>query len=336
MKSKFLLIGSILISFGISCIPEGNYGPYPGERKSPVSMEHTYELQVVDINDTPLPEVKVDFYIKKVNFYIEELEVGMIRPQQIRQSEELYEDKKILKSSITYTDFEGKVLEKVLLEKSTRQFASSSYYRTCFRYELTKKGYFPESGVMVSSSVREIESEKVTLIRPTDYFKPTFLSSKIGMELKDKILTLLKKRSLGKSKVLETPDCYMQTRSIELIEFKDKNYLKVGFVSTNVYNSLKLTKYDVGKSLFDEVIRKILTPLNSYISDPNQFYGYDLHITGFTRPFTREYGSIPIKYRFIIPQETVKRYEDKDISGQGLLNESIILMNDERIELKLQ
>ncbi|MEQ1838436.1 MAG: hypothetical protein ABL858_08930, partial [Candidatus Nitrotoga sp.] len=43
-----------------------------------------------------------------------------------------------------------------------------------------------------------------------------------------------------------------------------------------------------------------------------------------------------IEYRFLIPQEIVKKYKDKDISGQQLLDASVILMNDERIELKLQ
>ncbi|MCK4794214.1 MAG: hypothetical protein KAV87_61370, partial [Desulfobacteraceae bacterium] len=103
------------------------------------------------------------------------------------------------------------------------------------------------------------------------------------------------------------------------------------------YNALRLNKYDIAKTLFDEVVRKALNPLNSHISDPTQFYGYDINIIGYTKSFTDEY-SIPtsIEYRFIMPQATIRNYKDNDISGQDLLNESIILMDDERIELKLQ
>jgi len=121
------------------------------------------------------------------------------------------------------------------------------------------------------------------------------------------------------------------------LNLKAKKYLKFKFVNTNVYNSLRLTKYDIAKILFDEVIRKILDPLNYHISDPTQFYGYDLTILAGTKSFARK-SDIPtlIEYRFIIPQATVGKYKDKDISGQDVLNESIILMDDERIELKLQ
>ncbi len=396
MKSKLLLIGSILISFAISCVPEANYDPYPRERKiiepsereNPVSIEHTYELQVVDIDDTPVPEAMVEFSIKS--------------------GEEL----NIVKDSVAYTDSEGKLLQKVLVTPDRMNPGGNSYH-SFFAYKVSKEGYFPKSGVLSSTSSfpslqkaksmrlwsimqsnqgnrcmiddkilregdsikgfkvlqigdsfvklesggaevvlrldfsypefiqrsneqreikSEIKSEKVRLIRLTHYFKPTFLSSKVGMELKDKILPFIE------SKIFERlTDSYMESRSIDLVTFKGKKYLRFKFVSDKVYNSLRLTKYDIAKILFDEVIRKILNPLNSHISDPTQFYGYDLTIIGHTKSFTDEYiMPTSIEYRFIMAQETVRKYKDKDISGQDVLNESIILMDDERIELKLQ
>jgi len=183
-----------------------------------------------------------------------------------------------------------------------------------------------------SDKKHEMKSEKVRLIHLNDYFKTTFLSSKIGIELKDKILPLIEQR------IFESlTDCYMETRSIDLLIYKGKKYLRFKFVSDKVYNALRLNKYDIAKTLFDEVVRKALNPLNSHISDPTQFYGYDINIIGHTKSFTDEY-SIPtsIEYRFIMPQATIRNYKDNDISGQDLLNESIILMDDERIELKLQ
>lgn len=104
-----------------------------------------------------------------------------------------------------------------------------------------------------------------------------------------------------------------------------------------VFNSLKLDKYDIGKKVFDEIIRKILSPLNDYIGDSELFYGYDLAVTGHTKSFAEETAvSEDIEYRFMIPESIVSKYKDKDISGQQVLDSSIILMDDERVEFRLQ
>jgi hypothetical protein len=38
----------------------------------------------------------------------------------------------------------------------------------------------------------------------------------------------------------------------------------------------------------------------------------------------------------MMPESVVRKYKNKDITGQDLLNQSIILMDADRIELKLQ
>ena len=125
--------------------------------------------------------------------------------------------------------------------------------------------------------------------------------------------------------------------SIDLVTFKEKKYLQFEFNNLNVFNSLKLDKYDIGKEIFDEVIRKILNPLNDYIGDSELFYGYDLSVTGHTKSFAKETAvSEDIEYRFMIPESIVSKYKDKDISGQQVLDSSIILMDDERVEFRLQ
>ena len=67
------------------------------------------------------------------------------------------------------------------------------------------------------------------------------------------------------------------------------------------------------------------------------FYGYDLSVTGHTKSFAEETAvSEDIEYRFMIPESIVSKYKDKDISGQQVLDSSIILMDDERVEFRLQ
>jgi len=85
------------------------------------------------------------------------------------------------------------------------------------------------------------------------------------------------------------------------------------------------------------MIRKVLSPLNEYLGSSNLFYGYDLTVVGHTKSFAEEYATAKsIEYRFMIPESVVRKYKNKDISGQKVLDESVILMDDERIELKLQ
>lgn len=83
-----------------------------------------------------------------------------------------------------------------------------------------------------------------------------------------------------------------------------------------------------------------MNPLNDHISNPKMFYGYDLKVIGYTKNFADKYSEYsagtPIEYRFMIPEDIVRKYKNKDISGQVVLDSSIILMDDERIELKLQ
>jgi hypothetical protein len=112
---------------------------------------------------------------------------------------------------------------------------------------------------------------------------------------------------------------------------------KFKFINSNVYNSLKLSKYDIGGRLFDEVVRKILNPLNEYIGGSESLYRYDIRIIGHTKDFTEESATSQfIEYRFMMPESVVRKYKNKDITGQDLLNQSIILMDADRIELKLQ
>ncbi|MGX4641720.1 hypothetical protein [Massilia sp. SYSU DXS3249] len=107
--------------------------------------------------------------------------------------------------------------------------------------------------------------------------------------------------------------------------------------SENVFNSLKFDRYGTGKEVFDGTVRKTLNPLNDRISDPKLFYGYNIVISTRTKNFTKE--SDPgerLKYEFMMPQAAVRNYKNKDISGQRLIDESVVLLNDERIDLKFQ
>jgi hypothetical protein len=277
------------------------------------SISHQYELLIVDVDGNQLEGVNIEYTLK--------------------------DGERVVKNGSYITTSDGIFRENLNVTTDTNYSYITTYNKSNFDFKASKDGYYSKSGSMSSdygskySVSQPIEKDTIILIRPIDYFNKDFASSISDIALKEKVLNfidLVILRSLTTESVLET-------RSINLITFKSNNYLQFRFKNANVYNSLKLNKYDIGKNLFDDVIRKILSPLNEYIGNSDLFYGYDLIVFGYTKSFAeKDATSELIEYRFLIPVKVVMQYKNKDISGQQVLDESVILMDDERIELKLQ
>lgn len=213
-------------------------------------------------------------------------------------------------------------------------------YSSTVEYRVEKPGFFLKSGKIfnlfgdkTSGTISPVKSNTVTIYTAEDYMADGFGSKPSDRELREKairFLTLIQLQSL-------LNEAEVPLKAFNTSDFKGKRYFQLKLNSTTQYNSLKLNKYDIGKQLFDESLRKILNPLNDHISNPKAFYGYDMIINGYSKSFTDKNAvAEKIEYRFLMPQDAVKRYKDKDISGQQLLNASVILMNDERIDMKLQ
>lgn len=176
-------------------------------------------------------------------------------------------------------------------------------------------------------------SKVVTLYKPEDYLTEAFSSKSEFNSTKDKILKFSNEILLAA--LLKDTD--LKLKSIEVNEFKGSKNLTFSFVNYMEYNSIRLNKYDVGKILFDEVVRKILTPLNDNFSDDSNINGFDLSVKTKYRSFLEDKDKgKDLVYRFILSKETVQKYKNKDITGQKVLDDSYILLDDERIELKLQ
>lgn len=304
-KTYYLILSIIFVSCG-----------YYFRTSKPIT--HSYEITVLDLDGKPLEGANMQYTLKNQDT--------------------------VIKDTVVVTPLSGKVTASVRATpyeyfKYHKESGMIFNTKSEMNYKVTKEGYYSQSGSAIlrygeqSLNGNPVETKTVTLLKPTDYFRPTFLSTVKGQATKVKILgfiDLLLLQSL-------LTDSYLETQTIDLVNFKDKDYLAFVFNNINVYNSLKLNKYDIAKILFDEVIRKVLNPLNDYLGDSQGFFGYDLTIWGHTKSFANEDASKQkIIYRFLIPNEIVKKYKLKDISGQQVLDASIILMDDERIELKLQ
>lgn len=302
--------------------------PVPYQVQKP-TVQHQYELLVVDIDGNPLEGVKIEYRLRNAAIFPDS-RTKHLPPFGLPYKSDGLE-------SGSYTTTSDGIMVKNYDVTSNPKYPPGYWYESRLDFKATKDGYYPNSGSLWLLPTRLLPDQrkidKITLIRPIDYFNKEFASTISDANLKTRVLRfidLIKLQGLVAESVLET-------RSINSISFKGNNYLQFKFTNVNEYNSLKLNKYDIGKTLFDEVIRKVLSPLNEFIGNANLFYGYDLTVVGATKSFADKDASAKrIEYRFMIPESVVRKYKNKDISGQQVLDESVILMDDERVELKLQ
>jgi hypothetical protein len=271
-------------------------------------LTNKYLLFIVDINEHPISEAKIEYSLLNNSITVKEAQF--------------------------LTASNGLFLDTLLTTLN-----KNDYFSTELKYSISKPGYYSATGKLELNNPENpspdnlIKSKTIRLIQPIDYFSSELLSSKDFELLKSKILLILNDISLPN--VYE--HSYLEHRSINLIEFKSKKYLTFTFRSIDEFNLLKLNKYDIAKRFFDNIVRQVLEPLDLQFFNTTLFYGYDIKIIGSAKSFADEYASAQeIIYRFLIPNETVKSYKDKDISSQTLLDNSIILMDDDRIELLLQ
>ncbi|WP_312550644.1 hypothetical protein [Massilia sp.] len=199
-----------------------------------------------------------------------------------------------------------------------------------------KSGYYTAKSVeFINDSTKKSNSRdiKLRLIQPLDYLDANLKNSATDKELRGRVLRFLEVIKL--QSLLN--DGEVMLGGIGTSEFKGKKYLRVRVNSTTVYNSLRLDKYAIGKQLYDETIRKLLNPLNDHIAAPKAYFGYDIVVYGYTKNLTEKYATpTKIEYRFLLPESAVRRYKEKDISGQALLDAGVQLIDDERVEFKLQ
>jgi len=279
------------------------------------SVPHVYKVIVKDVNGKPLPSVKVTGNIS-----------GLYNPEK--------------KEVSCTTDGEGTcpdfMYETMTDSKSRYYFSYSSYAK----FEAEKTPYYAKKinsssdyGSSGASSKDPVKTVNVILLKSTDYLKDDFLASSAEKELRERVLTFL---AYFQVQSILT-DTSLVLKGIGPIDFKGKKYLQIKLNSDSVYNTLKLNNYAIGTKVFDEVVRKMIDPLNGAVKASKTNYGYDIVVIGHSKDFSEKYAVAKnLEYRFLIPEAVARRYKDKDISGQELLNNSIVLLDDERIDLKLQ
>lgn len=278
---------------------------------TPATVKHQYTIQAVDSAGAPLSGVEVAVKLSSKGASAD-------------------------KGSTCVTDATGRCEPVSLDVAKDPSYTYVTSYASTADVKGTKEGYYDAKtkGYLHDSTKKDNEQTvKLRMLKPLDYLDDSLANSPADKELRGRVLRFLE---VIKLQSLLT-DSEVMLKGVGTSEFKGKKYLRLRVNSDTVYNSLKLDKYAIGKQLYDEVVRKLLNPLNDHIAAPKAYFGYDIVVYGYTKNLTEKYATpTKIEYRFLLPESAVRRYKDKDISGQALLDAGVILMDDERVEFKLQ
>ena len=82
---------------------------------------------------------------------------------------------------------------------------------------------------------------------------------------------------------------------------------------------------------FESHIAHVLRPVAKYFHDSPQFDGIN-----FTTTVHQSAQPNSMSVEFVVPFSALTSYEKYDITGQELINRSIVLINGERVTLDLQ
>ena len=288
-----------------------------------------------EINDT----LVIKIYLKKPTALIQKLDIRLtdrkmnpIAGATVKLESSLNNSERT--ESNIQTDVQGRA-SKIFSYNNADYFCNDELRgetATSISYSVLKDGFYRKSSDTKIYMYKE-NIESVTLTQPSDYFDDQFLSLKKCKKLVGSTYNFLN------SILLESylRDCVLDYNSISLENFKRKNYLRLQFTDVNTYNSVKLTNYDIAKRVFDEVVRKLLNPLNDNLSKSQDVDGYCVVIQSKSKNFIDEKAiSKDLVYKYYLLKTEVTNYKNNDITGQQLVDKSIILLNDERIDLKFQ
>jgi len=277
-------------------------------------VAHTYTLRVVDAAGLPVQKASVEW--------------DATVDRKTTSITKTTDDNGI--STIVVT-----VVPKLNASSQRADYGSAVHYAVKKADYFVKTGSLNESGYHSPSENREAVPQKATVVvlRPADYLRGEFASAPQYEKLREKVLDSL--TAIRGEIAMNQSD--LKLHGISMQEFKGKRYLTLELTSDNVFNSLKLNRYAIAKQIFDETVRKTLNPLNQNISDQKLFYGYDIIVDTRDKSFADESAiDHRLRYEFMMPQLAVRNYKDKNISGQKLIDESVVLLNDERIDLIFQ
>ena len=183
-------------------------------------------------------------------------------------------------------------------------------------YDLTSKEYQINTLILASSN---------------DYFSKNFSKLNYGKKYRKNLEKLLDHLIINK--IPESLN--LKYGSISLVQFKKQSLFSFSFECKSVYNSNRLNEYDIVKKLLDENIYSLIKVINDFLPFDKNKVGLCINVDFYSKNFLEENtNSKKYKVRYYFFNDLLKKYLLKDISRQELLSKSVILLNDDKIDIK--
>ncbi len=176
----------------------------------------------------------------------------------------------------------------------------------------------PAAGAVSSSPAVPLASAATTYTA-----KP---STNLDAEFHDIITTMLKE--------LDSRAHFVPYAPPSFIAFRGGHYLQIA-ITTTLESGDAGSQYKLAALAFDRHVARLVRPVLAYFKNSADFSGIDFSTTVRLAGGTAENGG-GTAVEFIFPLSTLRRYEQFDLTGQQLIDASIVLINGERVGLDLQ
>jgi hypothetical protein len=178
---------------------------------------------------------------------------------------------------------------------------------------VTRKGY---EGISISFKVEKVEA-------PENFAK-----------LYETLATNYEQMFKTCSTSLESEATMISETKLDL--YKDETHLSVFCIYLNTFNTARTTTQTRISTLIMKAGLKTLKTMYLNFNESGEIKGYMFEILGISYNYTSKNDFKIEKVKLIVKPDILKKYIDLDITAQELVKNSIVIINDERVEFTLQ
>lgn len=119
-------------------------------------------------------------------------------------------------------------------------------------------------------------------------------------------------------------------------KYKDQVYLVVSLPAlTTVFNDLRMNRQQRVARVLSDSLLVTLKEFASVVADVESVYGLKLELAIPHRPFTQSTGTQLDACEIYAPSAEIKHFAEADITSQALIDKSVVIVNSNRIEVRL-
>jgi len=309
-------------------------------QKSTSKTIHKYKLIIYGADGEPLVGIRVKFII---NSDIYEKNRTLLEGEEITDKDGIFSVQAEVPISWDYT---GTGLDKYYKELGIPQYSSILVYqiadstdypvmsslKNCYGgLSQYSTNYYDSKDEWYILTTNQEQAKEIILSKKVDFLKSNFYLSKNAKKYSSAILDLIDEIIKNKT----TPNLHLDFYSVGFEELKKQTLLSFSFISDNIYNSSRIKNIQIINDILDENVFEFIKKNNEYIHFDKNNIGLIINILLKIDDFTNDNDKVQthaIKYLFY--NKYLKMYLNKDISRQEFIKNSLILYDEDKIDIQ--